>query len=252
MSTVVSVLTTKDGQGSSTFALLLAWTAAEERRVMLIDADMSGTGNLADLIALDFGARGIGNLFGTLAISPLALEQQAVAVRQQPRLRLVAGLPGFSGPAVTELLPRLRPALEALSDELVVLDLASALAHPRQESSRRAAEAVCEVSNRVFVVLQDSPARLVKSIQVLKAAQPPQGELVLMETRRGALRDQLARALAEQLPGLPLSAVLPWDGRQAQRAEDAARPTPQPALLRALRVLPPATAGLDRVTERAG
>jgi MinD-like ATPase involved in chromosome partitioning or flagellar assembly len=252
MSTVVSVLTTKDGQGSSTFALLLAWTAAEERRVTLIDADMSGTGNLADLIALDFGGRGIGNLFGTQAISPIALEQQAVAVRQQPRLRLVAGLPGFSGPAVTELLPRLRPALEALSDELVVLDLASALAHPRQESSRRAAEAVCEASNRVFVVLQDSPARLVTSLQVLKAAQPPQAELVLMETRRGALRDQIVRTLAEQLPGLPVSAVLPWDTRQAQRAEDAARPTPQPALLRALRVLPTATPGLDRVVERAG
>ena len=51
MSTVVSVLTTKDGQGSTTLALALAWAAAEGRRVMAIDADMSGTGNLADLIA---------------------------------------------------------------------------------------------------------------------------------------------------------------------------------------------------------
>src|SRR5207237_10437943 len=106
MSTVASVLTTKDGQGSSTFALSLAWTAAEEHRVMLVDADMSGTGNLADLIALDFGARGVGNLFGTLAISAIALEQQAVIVRQKPRLRVGPGLNGFCCTRVAVMLWR--------------------------------------------------------------------------------------------------------------------------------------------------
>jgi MinD-like ATPase involved in chromosome partitioning or flagellar assembly len=252
VSTVVSVLTTKDGQGSSTVALSLAWTAAEEHRVMLVDADMSGTGNLADLIALDFGARGVGNLFGTLAISAFALEQQAVTVRQQPRLRLVPGLQGFCGPGVAELLPRLKPAVESLSDELVILDLGAALAHPRQESSRRAGEAICGLSNRVLVVVQDSPARLVKSIQVLKSAQLPQAELVLMETRRGVLREQISRTLAEHLPGLPISAVLPWDQRQAQRAEDAAKPVSQPGLLRALRLLPTVSPSSDALPERAG
>jgi MinD-like ATPase involved in chromosome partitioning or flagellar assembly len=251
VSTVVSVLTTKDGQGSSTFALSLAWTAAEESRVMLVDADMSGTGNLADLIALDFGTRGVGNLFGTLAISAFALEQQAVIVRQQPRLRLVPGLQGFCGPGVVDLLPRLKPALESLPDELVILDLAAALAHPRQESSRRAGEAICELSNRVFVVVQDSPARLVKSIQVLKTAQLPQAELVLLETRRGVLRDQITQTLAEHLPGLPISAVLAWDTRQAQHAEDTAKPLTQPALLRALNLLPAVSAGGNPLHERA-
>jgi Mrp family chromosome partitioning ATPase len=51
VSTVVSVLTTKDGQGSTSLALSLAWTAAEKRRVMAIDADMSGTGTLAEASA---------------------------------------------------------------------------------------------------------------------------------------------------------------------------------------------------------
>ena len=250
MSTVASVLTTKDGQGPSTFALSLAWTAAEERRVMLVDADMSGTGNLADLIALDFGSRGVGNLFGTLAISALALEQQAVIVRQQPRLRVVPGLQGFCGPGVAELLPRLKRALESLPDELVILDLGAALAHPRQESPRLAAQAICEISHRVFVVVQDSPARLVKSIQVLKTAQLPQAELVLLETRRGVLRERITQTLAEHLPGLPISAVLPWDSRQAQRAEDAAKPPTQPALLRSLNLLPTASTGSSPFRER--
>lgn len=238
MSTVVSVLTTKEGQGSSTFALSLAWTAAEKMRVMLVDADMSGTGNLADLIALDFGSCGVANLFGTLAISSAAMEQQAVVVRRRPRLRLVPGLQGFCGPGVAELLPRLTPALRSLPDELVVLDLGAPLAHPCQESPRRAAEAICEASSRVLVVIQDSPARLVKSIQVLRAAQPPQAELVLLETRGGALREQIAMALAEHLPGLPVSATLPWDPRRAMRAEDAAEPVVMAGLPQALRLLP--------------
>jgi MinD-like ATPase involved in chromosome partitioning or flagellar assembly len=236
MSTVVSVLTTKDGQGSTSFALSLAWAAAEQRRVLLVDADMSGTGTLADLIALDFGGLGIGNLFGTLAISAAMLEQQAVAIAVRPRLRVVAGLQGFSGPGVAELLPRLLPALHSVPDELVVLDLGAALAHPGQESARRTAEAIAEASQRVFIVMHDSPARLVKSIQVLKAAQLPQAELVVYETRRGALREQLRRALAEHLPGIPIGVVLPWDERRAMRAEDSAAPIAVPGLLRALRL----------------
>ena len=239
MSAVLSVLTTKDGQGSTGFALSLAWAAADQRRVLLIDADMSGTGTLADVIALDFGSRGIGNLFGTQVISALMLEQQAVQARGRPRLRVVAGLQGFPGPGVADFLPRLTPCLDALHDDLVVLDLGAALAHPGQESSRRAAEAIAAASQRVFVVLQDGPARLVKSIQVLKAAQLPQAELVLLETRRGALREQVRQALAEHLPGVRLAAVLPWDERRAARAEDAATPMAVPGLLRALQ-LPPA------------
>jgi MinD-like ATPase involved in chromosome partitioning or flagellar assembly len=236
MSTVVSVLTTKDGQGSTSFALSLAWAAAEHRRVLLVDADMSGTGTLADAIALDFGGLGIGGLFGTAAISAAMLEQQAVAVGARPRLRVIAGLQGFSGPAVADLLPKLVPALRSVPDELVVLDLGAALAHPGHESPRRTAEAISQASQRVFIVMHDSPARLVKSIQVLKAAQLPQAELVVYETRRGALREQMRRALAEHLPGVRIGTVLPWDERRAMRAEDAATPVVLPGLLQALRV----------------
>lgn len=239
MSTVVSVLTTKDGQGSTTFALSLAWTAAERRRVMLVDADMSGTGNLADMIALDFGSRGMGNLFGTQAVSSFMLDQQAVTVRARPRLRVVPGLQGFCGPGVADVLPRLAPALRSLSDELVVLDLGAPLAHARQESPRRAGEAICQASQRVFIVMHDSPARLVRSIQVLKTAQMAQAELLVYETRRGHLRDQIRRALAEHLPGIRVSAMLPWDERRAFRAEDLAVPTAIPDLLQTLHILQP-------------
>ena len=90
--------------------------------------------------------------------------------------------------------------------------------------------------------MHDSPARLVKSIQVLQAAQLPQAELVVYETRRGALREQLRRALTEHLPGARIGTVLPWDERRAMRAEDAAEPLAIPGLLHTLRL--PAGAGL--------
>ncbi|HKF19129.1 MAG TPA: hypothetical protein VKF14_18355 [Candidatus Dormibacteraeota bacterium] len=234
MSTVVSILTTKDGQGSTGFALSLAWNAAERRRVLLLDADMSGTGTVADAIALDFDGRGVGNLFGTRAITTAMLEQQAVRVRARPRLRVVAGLQGFCGPGIADLLPRLAPALESITDELVLLDMGAALAHPGQESPRRTAEVIASFSHRVFVVILDSPPRLVKSIQILKAAQLPQAELVVCETRRGALREEVRKTLAEHLPGLRLTATHRWDERRAAQAEDAAQPIRIEGLLETL------------------
>ncbi|HZU15528.1 MAG TPA: hypothetical protein VFD01_02830 [Candidatus Dormibacteraeota bacterium] len=236
MTTVVSVLTTKDGQGSTSLALSLAWAAADRSQVLAVDADMSGTGNLADMIALDFGGCGIGNLFGTQAITAVMLEQQAVRVPARPRLRIVPGLHGFCGPGIADLLPRLTSALRSLPDELVVLDLGAALAHPGLESPRRTGEIICATSQRVLVVVQDSPVRLVQSIQVLKAAQLPQAEIVVYETRRGALREQVRQVFAEHLPGARLSAFLPWDERRAARAEDEAVPVAPAELLRALHI----------------
>jgi len=236
MSTVVGILTTKDGQGSTGFALSLAWTAAEQRRVLLLDADMSGTGTVADAIALEFDVHGIGNLFGTQAITASMIEAEAVRVRSRPRLRVVAGLQGFCGPGVAELLPRLAPAFASVTDELVLLDLGAPLAHPGQESPRRTAEVIASVCHRVFVIIHDSPPRLVKSIQVLKAAQLPQAEVVICETRRGALRAEVRRALAENLPGVRLTATHRWDERRAMRAEDSAQPVRIAGLMEALRL----------------
>jgi hypothetical protein len=240
--TIVSVLTTKDGQGSTSFALSLAWTTSERHRTMLVDADMSGTGTLADAVAIDGGGRGIGHLLGPRAVTASMLEAQATTLRSRPRLRVVAGLSGgYCGPNVAELLPRLGSGLQALSERMVVLDLGAALAHPGQESPRRTGEAIAQVSQRVFIVIQDSPPRLVRSIQLLRAAQLPQAELVVHETRRGVLREQLRRALAEHLPGFRISALLTWDEKRATRAEDRGVPLSIPSLLHQLRLLPETT-----------
>jgi len=123
-----------------------------------------------------------------------------------------------------------------VTDELVLLDLGAPLAHPGQESPRRTAEVIASVCHRVFVIIHDSPPRLVKSIQVLKAAQLPQAEVVICETRRGALRAEVRRALAENLPGVRLTATHRWDERRAMRAEDSAQPVRIAGLMEALRL----------------
>ena len=236
MSTVVAVLTTKDGQGSSTLALSLAWAAAQDHRVMLIDADMSGTGNIADLLAIDVEGQGVGNLFGTQAVTTPMLEQQAIQLRQRPRLRVVPGLQGFCGPGVADILPRIATAFPGLPDEVVFLDLGAPLAHPGQESPRRAGEVICGVANRVLVVAQDSPSRLTKTVQVLMLAQLPRAELIICETRGGQLRNQIAQTIGHHLPGVRLSGFVGWDERRAIRAEDGAVPMPGEAVLNHLQI----------------
>ncbi|MGH7868203.1 MAG: hypothetical protein ACREP9_11425 [Candidatus Dormibacteraceae bacterium] len=236
MSIVIGVLTTKDGQGSSSLALSLAWAAAQNFRVMLIDADMSGTGSLADLLAMDVEGQGIGNLFGTQLITAPMLEQQAIKVQSRPHLRIVPGLQGFCGPGIADLLPRLSSAFSSLVDELIILDLGAPLAHPGQESPRRTGEVICSVINRVLIIAQDSPSRLTKTIQVLLTAKLPRAELIVFETRRGQMRDQVTRTISHHLPQVRLSGFLTWDEKRAIRAEDSAIPMPGEDLLRNLRI----------------
>jgi MinD-like ATPase involved in chromosome partitioning or flagellar assembly len=238
LSTAIAVLTTKDGQGSSTLALSLAWAAAQHARVMLIDADMSGTGNLADLLALNVEGQGIGNLFGTQVITAGMLEQQSLVVKARPRLRMVPGLQGFCGPSIAEVLPRLASAFSSLPEELVFLDLGSPLAHPGQESPRRTGEIICQAVSRALVVAHDSPSRLIKTIQILMLAQLPRAELIVAETRGGQMRDQVTKAVSEHLPGVRLSGFVAWDEKRAIRAEDSAVPMTGDEVLRHLQILP--------------
>jgi hypothetical protein len=204
--------------------------------VMLVDADMSGTGNIADLLALDVEGQGIGNLFGTQAITATMLEQQALAVRARPRLRIVPGLHGFCGPSVALILPSLATAFSALPEELIILDLGAPLAHPGQESPRRTGEVICQVAHRVLVVAQDGPTRLTKTIQVLMLAQLPRAELIVCETRGGQMRDQIARTISHHLPSVRLSGFVTWDEKRAIKAEDAATPLPGEDVLRHLKI----------------
>jgi hypothetical protein len=102
----------------------------------------------------------------------------------------------------------------------VIIDWGAAWSHTGLDSPARAADAVCRLSDRVFVQLVDSPVLVTRAIRVLQQARPAKAELVLLETRPGELRRELRNALAAHLPDLGLGATIPWNQRAAIRAED--------------------------------
>jgi MinD-like ATPase involved in chromosome partitioning or flagellar assembly len=225
VSYVVSFVGTKDGQGVTSTALAVAFEIARGNSVLVVDGDMSGTSTAIDHLHLHPQGRGMNNLVGMSRITQDALLHQVITTRH-PRVHLVPGLMAIYGTGTSDFVAQLErgEALNGLVYDFVLLDLGCAWSHPLLDSPRAAAQAVARISSRVFVVMQDSPARIARSIQVLQTAQPPKAEIVLMETRRGALSQQVRDVLAARLPSIGLAARARWDPRRAQAAEDAGVP----------------------------
>jgi hypothetical protein len=223
VSYVLSWVGVKDGQGVTTSALAVAYELARDHPVLIVDADQSGTGTLADLLDVDPGARGMARFAGNLpAITAGMLRDEATPVPGRRALYCIAGLNGLCGKAAYSLVAELEEgrALSQVPFSYVVIDWGSAWSHAELDSPPRAAEAVCRLSDRVFVQLMDSPALLTRGIRVLQQAQPPRAELILLERRGRELRQEVRGALAAQLPQLELAATVRWDPKGAQAAED--------------------------------
>ncbi|MFN2451279.1 MAG: hypothetical protein ABR541_02880 [Candidatus Dormibacteria bacterium] len=223
MSTLVGVYTTRAGQTSTYWATTLAWALAEKRTVLLVDCDMEG-GTIADLLYLRVEDRSIGSLFADRLARPDELADQALPVPRRPNLRVVPGLRGGYGLEISEALRRLEPAVRNQPDDVVVVDLGHPLAHPLLRSPRGAAETIASLFHRTFVVLRDDPALVARSIEVLRDAQPPQGELILCQQRSRAMRRELVDTLGRELPALPVRGAWAWDERRATRMGDSGVP----------------------------
>ncbi|MFN2466496.1 MAG: hypothetical protein ABR598_09565 [Candidatus Dormibacteria bacterium] len=234
MSYPVAVLTTRPGQGSSTFAMSLAWDLSATRSVTLVDADMMG-GTIADALELDTQGRGIANLLTANDIDPRALDSQAVTHHTRGSLRVVPGLRGFSGPSLGRLLPRLHGALIGMTTDFVVVDLGCPLAFPDLESPRVTAETIAHAVRRTLVVLRDDPTLLPGSIQQLKFARIPQADLVVMKRRDSRMARVAVEVLGVQLPGYP-TWQFDWDDRRGRQATYEGRVLEQPGLADTLRL----------------
>ncbi|GAC1337013.1 MAG: hypothetical protein NVSMB29_00710 [Candidatus Dormibacteria bacterium] len=229
MSTLVAVCTTRAGQASTYWATSLAWSLAERRHVLLVDCDMEG-GTLADLLYLRTDDRSIGNVFADRVARPDELAEQALGVPGRPNLSVVPGLRGSCGFEISEALRRLQPALSNQSQEVVIADLGHPLAHPLLRSPRSAAETICSVFQRLFIVVRDDPALVARTIDVLRDAQPPHGEIILCHQRSRAMKHELMDSLERELPALPVRAQWPWDERRAVRMGDTGVPTTLPGI----------------------
>ena len=225
MSYVISWVGTKDGQGLTSTVLSVAFEIARSNSVLVVDADMSGTATAVDHLHLHPQGRGMNNLVGINRITQDSLLAQVIPTRS-PRVHLVPGLMAIYGTGSADFIGQLErgDALVRLPYDFVLLDLGCAWSHPLLDSPRAAAHAVARISSRVFVVMQDSPARIARSIQVLQTAQPPKAEIVLVETRRGALSQQVRDVLASRLPSIGLAARVRWDPRRAIMAENGGVP----------------------------
>jgi MinD-like ATPase involved in chromosome partitioning or flagellar assembly len=236
VSYVIAFYGVKDGQGVTTTAVGLACELARTNTVLFVDADMSGTGTAVDLLLLDPAGRGMNNLIGARAITGGDLLGQAVGTHL-PRMALVPGLIAVCGSALPRFVEQLRggSAFDVQGVDFVVVDF-GAIAHPEQRSLRQAVTAIASVSHRVFAVIRDDPALLARNLQVLKAALPPKTELLLLESRRGAISKQALQALGLRLPELPLVGRIGWDPGRAMQAADTGRPLPMGDLLRQLQI----------------
>jgi MinD-like ATPase involved in chromosome partitioning or flagellar assembly len=252
LSYVIAFYGVKDGQGVTTTALGLASELAQRHSVLVVDADMSGTGTAVDYLHLDPAGRGMNNLIGSRSISAHDLLNQAISSRQRT-LGLVPGLIAVCGSDVARLVTQLRDghAFAVPGVDFVVIDF-GALAHPELRSLRQTAAAVASIAHRVFTVVRDDPALLARAIQVLKAAVPPKTELILTESRRGQLRKRVQETLRLQLPEIPVVAVVPWEPSRAMAAADEGRPLALGALCRQLQLAERAEPVLAQVRAAAG
>jgi MinD-like ATPase involved in chromosome partitioning or flagellar assembly len=234
MSYPIAVLTTRPGQGSTTFAMSLAWDLSVTRSVTLVDADMMG-GTIADALELETQGRGLANLLTATQVDANSIDGQAVTHPTRGSLRVVPGLRGFSGPSLGRLMPRLNAALNGLKTDFAVVDLGCPLAFPDLESPRVTAETIAHAVRRTLVVLRDDPTLLPGSIQLLKFARIPQADLVVMKRRGSRMGRITSDVLSVQLPGYP-TWQFDWDERKGQQATYEGRVLEQPGLAETLRI----------------
>lgn len=182
-------------------------------------------GTIADLLYLRLDDRGLANCFGDRPVMANVLEAQTIRVPDRPNLRVIPGLRSTYGSEIGECLRSIGPALRTLTCDAVVVDLGHPLAHTSLRSPRAAADAVCAVFDRVFVVIRDDPALLSRSIDVLRTARLPHGELIVCEQRGTAHRRVMVESIERELPDLPIRRGWEWDERRATRVADTGRPT---------------------------
>jgi hypothetical protein len=181
-------------------------------------------GTLADLLLLRTDDCSIANCFGDRPATPSELDAQAVSHPDRDHLRIVPGLSRSYGYEIVECLAKLAGALAGMRDDVVVADLGHPLSHPGLRSPRSAAEAICSVFSRAFVVIRDDPALLSRSISVLQAGRPPHGELIICNQRSRAYRRIVVDTLERNVPELAIRDVWQWDESRATRMGETGTP----------------------------
>jgi hypothetical protein len=121
---------------------------------------------------------------------------------------------------------------------VVVADLGHPLSHPGLRSPKSAAEAICSIFGRAFVVIRDDPALLSRSIAVLQAARPPHGELIVCHQHGRAYRKAILATLQQSLPEMAVRDVWQWDESRAARMAETGVPASLSGVVVDLNIMP--------------
>lgn len=214
--TVVAGVSTRAGQGLSTFLLNAAWDLAADRDVLLVDLDESG-GTVAESLHLSravVAAHSVEALYTGEVVTADRLAANSVGVRGRPRLRVVPGRAATScGPGLDAILPRLTTALRTADADVVLLDLGPCLAYPGLVNPDAVVSAIRRVAGRVVCVLAADPLPFQHAMQVMRRL----GDRLLPDVvvwrweRRWS--EELVASWQGTLPGIPIRSVVDWDGR---------------------------------------
>lgn len=211
--TVVSGVSTRAGQGLSTFILHAAWEMAAASSVLLIDLDETG-GTLAESLHIPRAVadrQSVEGFYTGDLVTPERIQANAVLVRGRPRLRLVPGRSAVSnGPGLDSILPRMAQALRTVDADYVFLDLGPCLAYPGLTNPDAVVQAIRRVSSRVVCVLTSDPLPFQHAIQVMRRlGNSLLPDVVMWRWGRRWEADLLA-TWRDEHRGLPVRSLMDW------------------------------------------
>jgi MinD-like ATPase involved in chromosome partitioning or flagellar assembly len=223
----IAVITTSPGQGSTTYATGLAWSAAADRSVRLIDADPA-VGTVRTLLDLD-GRASIENVLGSAAVQAAALEAQSIRIEKRPQLSVV---PGFRRWEFRhgQVIGRLAPALSQLPDDVVIVDIGCPFDPP--ESGAQPATAMLGAHfDAVLVVLRAQADLLERAIRLLDGAPLSRARLVVCRPPQRREMDRTLALLREHLPAFPDPLEWDWDHSRVLKYEVRGEPVHSAGML---------------------
>jgi MinD-like ATPase involved in chromosome partitioning or flagellar assembly len=201
----IAVMTTSPGQGSTTYAVALAWSAAADRTVRLIDADPA-VGTVRTLLDID-GRTSIENVLGSAGVPASALEAQSVAVGGRPQLRVVPGFRRWEFRSA-QVVGRVAPALVKLPDDVVIVDIGCPF-DPPEGGGTSALSMLAANFDAILIVVRAQADLLERAIRLLDGAPLTRARLVIARPPQRREMSATLDLLREHLPAL--AGPLEWD-----------------------------------------
>ena len=192
MATLIAVYSTRAGQTSTYWATSLAWTLAESRRVMLVDADMEG-GTIADLLYLRVEDRSLGNCFGDRPAAPQELDEQSLAA-----LRLKAEdmkewplyLDDSSFLTINQLRGKARRMKDRFGIELLVIDYLQLLHSESDQAKDNRQNEVAEISRGIKALAKELSIPIIILAQLNRRSEEAKAEPALHNLRESGAIEQ--------------------------------------------------------------